>query len=196
MGWTFTNKPNGMSFKDFFSDQFIYKNPKFGEVQDVAVKDFVAYIAIKREWGAVKDHPMFGQIHIDMHEVFAIVCPIRMRSDYYNIGYKDMSEDMGPFYYDCPERILKQLTPTGYQYAIEWRNKCWEKINKRKNTPRLSKDTIIKLNRPVKFRNGCSLDTFKVISTKPLRFVSDNSPYTHYIINRKLINEIGFKIIK
>lgn len=36
-------------------------------------------------------------------------------------GYKDMSEDMGPYIYDCPEKLLDLLTPTDNKNAIEWR---------------------------------------------------------------------------
>ena len=46
---------------------------------------------------------------------------------YYNFGYKPMDETMGPGYYDCPKSILDLLTPTEYEYAIEWRNKCRNK---------------------------------------------------------------------
>jgi hypothetical protein len=41
-------------------------------------------------------------------------------------GYKIMDEDMGPFYYDCPPKILKLLSPTDCKQASEWRQKCLE----------------------------------------------------------------------
>ena len=39
---------------------------------------------------------------------------------------KTMDETMGPFYYDCPKRILKMLSPTDNEAALEWRRKCAE----------------------------------------------------------------------
>ena len=42
--------------------------------------------------------------------------------------YKDMSEESGPGYCDCPERILKLLSPTTNLYALEWRKACYTKI--------------------------------------------------------------------
>ena len=42
--------------------------------------------------------------------------------------YKDMSETMGPCYYDCPESILKKLSPTDNEYANEWREQCWQNV--------------------------------------------------------------------
>lgn len=44
--------------------------------------------------------------------------------DYYNFSYKDMSEDMGPGQADCPESILKLLSPTDNEWANEWRERC------------------------------------------------------------------------
>lgn len=43
-----------------------------------------------------------------------------------------MDETCGPGMYNCPERIMKLLTPTEHKYAIEWRKNMWEIINKRK----------------------------------------------------------------
>ena len=60
-----------------------------------------------------------------------MVCLLDYRpNEYYNIGYKDMEESEGPYYYNCPERILKLLTPTSNEYALRWRKKCWERIER------------------------------------------------------------------
>lgn len=43
--------------------------------------------------------------------------------------YKPMDEDVGPFYYDCPKRILDRLTPVHPDSdAWEWRSRCWERL--------------------------------------------------------------------
>ena len=40
-------------------------------------------------------------------------------------GYKDMSEDTGPYHYSCPAGILDLLSPVKEgTYASEWREKC------------------------------------------------------------------------
>ena len=58
------------------------------------------------------------------------------REDYHNVTYKEITEEMGPYYYKCPKEIIDILTPIsvieerGYfseiskQYAKNWRNKC------------------------------------------------------------------------
>ena len=42
-------------------------------------------------------------------------------------GYKDMSEDMGPGYHDCPLIILKDVPCPDDKYAIEWRQAVMER---------------------------------------------------------------------
>ena len=70
-------------------------------------------------------------------DVWGVVCLMSERKDGcgYWYGYKDMSEDMGPYYYDCPVAILDLLTPTDNEDANEWRDKCREYAKK----PKLSK---------------------------------------------------------
>lgn len=51
-------------------------------------------------------------------------------TDYFNFGYKDMDEFMGPYNYDCPDRILDLLSPTDSEWANEWRRKCRENNRK------------------------------------------------------------------
>ena len=38
--------------------------------------------------------------------------------------YKDIDETMMPYCFDCPQKILKQLTPTDNEYAKQWRSLC------------------------------------------------------------------------
>lgn len=51
--------------------------------------------------------------------------------DKYNWGYKDMSEDMGPAYYDCPLVILKDVPCPDDEWAIEWRKTVKEQHYKK-----------------------------------------------------------------
>lgn len=47
--------------------------------------------------------------------------------DKYEWGYKDMSEDMGPGYHDCPLIILQDVPCPNDKYAIEWRKAVMER---------------------------------------------------------------------
>ena len=46
------------------------------------------------------------------------------RSDYCNFGMKFMDEECGPYESRCPESVLRKLSPTDNQYALEWRERC------------------------------------------------------------------------
>ena len=41
------------------------------------------------------------------------------------LGIKWIDEDMGPYYYECPRRVLDCLTPTDSDHARSWRASCW-----------------------------------------------------------------------
>ncbi|MGO7251699.1 hypothetical protein ACCS63_35795, partial [Rhizobium brockwellii] len=60
-------------------------------------------------------------------EIFAVVCLIRWNprnKDGEHFGYKDMEESMGPCEDDCPERILRLLTSSDNENALQWRRRC------------------------------------------------------------------------
>ncbi len=66
--------------------------------------------------------------------VYAYVADTHVNSrDEYNFGYKDMPEDYGPCFYDCPESILSLLTPTTDECSLEWRSECWARIERTKS---------------------------------------------------------------
>lgn len=55
--------------------------------------------------------------------------------EYFNFGTKGMSECVGPGEANCPASILKLLTPTDDEYALEWRKRCNAAIEQ-KNSPK------------------------------------------------------------
>lgn len=67
-------------------------------------------------------------------KVFAVVfiTSVDNKDPYFNFSYKDMSEDMGPCYYDCPNSILKLLTPTDSEFANDWREACKKRVERKK----------------------------------------------------------------
>ena len=65
-------------------------------------------------------------------------------NDYFNFSYKDMTEFMGPCYYDCPIGILKSLSPTNDEYALSWREKCKEHYTHKKRLKQLTEGTRIR----------------------------------------------------
>lgn len=119
MGWTYQNAR-------FFKGARIDKkaemtniiNEEWGgcKVLDCSLKGGVYYAAVER----------FKDKDKKERQVFGVVCLVSASDSTREFGHKDMDEDCGPFYYDCPSRILDLLTPTENFYAIEWRKKCKE----------------------------------------------------------------------
>jgi hypothetical protein len=131
MGWTFTHRDKGMSQKEFFMGEF------GGETTTV----------LDAASGSFDRHNVYVAVKLRDSKVIGVACLTRwVPRDYYNFGYKDMSEDMGPVISDCPERILKLLSPVEELFTNEgsrdcasrWRERCWENIKSRKNRIKLS----------------------------------------------------------
>jgi hypothetical protein len=157
MGWTFQerNRWNKQSTKDWFQVNMCGDKH---EILACSSTFSVAYMAIKNK---------------ETGEVFGCVCLTRWNpKDVYNFGYKDMEESMGPGASDCPEKILKLLTPTTSPYAIEWRKRCWDKINARKANPPLKLKVGMTVIAPdwTSFTNGYDGKKFIVDSVRPKRF--------------------------
>ncbi|MDD3906446.1 MAG: hypothetical protein PHS46_08020 [Candidatus Omnitrophica bacterium] len=160
MGWLFVNKDARMSAKDYFIKEFSSEseNGKL-TVLDISMRGSTSYMAIERI------NKRTGE-----RIVFAVVCLTSQRSrEYYNFGYKDIEEDMGPCYYDCPERILRKLTVARSEYALKWRESC-RAARAKKPAKLFNVGDVLVFKQPLFFGNIGKFDTFKVTSLKPLRF--------------------------
>ena len=96
-------------------------------------------------------------------EIFAIVCLVRWNPNDKEgmiFGYKDMDETMGPNEASCPEAILKLLTPTQNEHALDWRKRCLANLQRRLR--KLQDGDRIKLPAPMKFTDGHEGDEFIV----------------------------------
>jgi hypothetical protein len=96
-------------------------------------------------------------------EIICFVYLLRWYNTYDNFCYKDMTEFVGPVEAECPERILKLLTPLkgddeSDRYAKAWRERCYELLEKRKQLKGGTK--IIQTEETIKFRNGNEYNTF------------------------------------
>lgn len=82
-------------------------------------------------------------------EIHGLVCLIRTRNSRWSMEfmYKDMDEEMGPCYYDCPKDIIKALSPTDNEWAMKWREKCLsrEENNAADRLRKLAVGTVIKI---------------------------------------------------
>jgi hypothetical protein len=51
-------------------------------------------------------------------------------------GYKNMDEDSGPYYFDCPLTLLDKADPPATPNATAWRAKVWEYADRLKRLKR------------------------------------------------------------
>jgi len=184
MGWLYTHKDSDISVKEFFESRFNYQKEdgRYGKVLDCAVVRLrTAYMAYE-----------IG--HTDgTKEVIGIVCLLDYSpKDYYNFGYKDMDETMGPYQYDCPERILKLLTPTENENAREWREICWERIKSRQKRPKLVKGMVIEFTEPITFRGGQQERFFRVVDPRRLLFINPHGQW--FKLRRRILQNKEWKI--
>jgi hypothetical protein len=107
VGWTFYHRDNGETNLEHFRAKFTNY-----ELLDGMTVGGTFY-------GALRD-PEDGSV------TAVVFLTRRVPRDYYNFGYKDMDEAMGPNEARCPERILALLTEAPNEYAHEWRNRCHE----------------------------------------------------------------------
>lgn len=121
MGTYGLNKPYGRGFRETLEKEFNSEHHKVLDCSIVHRK--VAYLACEVT-------PKNG----DDPYVYGLVC----RLDFYpntnewcNFWYKPMDETMGPYYWDCPKRILDLLSPTDNEVALNWRQSCRDKRERR-----------------------------------------------------------------
>lgn len=158
----------------------------------------------RKEWGdnykaldiaIVKRNTLYAaMLNTETNEIFCAVFLLRWSRDVYNFSYKSMTEFSGPVESECPERILKVLTPLNDEndpnnWGREWRERCWENIENRKKIK--TGKYIIKAKDPVKFTNGTSFQYFKKIGRSIYACLFDNNQLTtsyRVSLNLKYIN--------
>lgn len=168
MGWTSyhaTYYKNGKIDRKAECDAYFEEGLNRGhfKVLKSVMKGSVYYAAIQNLKRRVEED-VYEDIPESERTVWAIVFLTSTdKNDYYNFAFKDMDEFCGPYKYDCPESILKLLSPTDNEYALEWRKKCWEKINAKKEHRTLGS---LPIGSVIKFRNG-NKDDITVFKHKP-----------------------------
>ncbi|MDA8140749.1 MAG: hypothetical protein M0036_19045 [Desulfobacteraceae bacterium] len=197
MGWLYTYKPENQSVMQFFKEHFDHETAlKKGEVLDCAVVNMrTAYIAYR------VTHKDTGRTF-----VLGVICLINYSRDRYNFGYKDMEEFCGPCEAQCPERILKQLSPldqiephygTSYEWACAWRERCRENIKNRKRLTELNIGNVIKFREPIKFSNGIERDTLRLAAKgrgKGSLIFEDLDGYGRFRVSRNFMANRNFMV--
>ncbi|MFH7321452.1 DUF6927 domain-containing protein [Desulfurivibrio sp. D14AmB] len=164
MGWTFTHRGE-TPIKEFLTGRINCENShgKWTVLDIAIVKMRTAYMAVE-----IFRRNEKGDLDQATRRVVAFVFLLSyQRNDYHDTGYKDMDETVGPYESECPERILKMLTPTTNEQALAWRQRCWTRLSERKKV-RLQRGMVVK-TKPIRFADGRERSKFKVLNTRPLR---------------------------
>jgi hypothetical protein len=109
--------------------------------------------------------------------VFAAVILIS-NTQKHGFGYKEMDESVGPYECDCPDRIMRLLSPIedipSPSYAAEWRARVAARktadAELRTKRKQLRPGSIVTLEREVSFRDGTKATAFR------MRFVRGKTP--------------------
>src|SRR5260221_4716939 len=152
MGWTSVYKPEGQSMRDFFTQEFRSPNR---EIVDIASLLGATYIAMK---------------YADGHIGAVVVLTRHSPKEDYNFSFKTMDESMGPYETNCPDKILRLLSPTTDKYALAWRERCYEALKRRNNAAKVG-DTI-QFSESITFTDGHTHDTFELVR---------NGNHTHFL---------------
>lgn len=150
MGWTCTYKQPGIGLTQFFVDNgtlaWSVDKPYQYRVLDSALVKFVHYAAIERIEKATGNRMVFATVILT--KIF------KKDRDGFNFCWKDMDESSGPCEDNCPERILNLLTEPFNEYAREWRQRCWAKVEVRKSMPKMVAGLKLVFADPVRFTTG------------------------------------------
>lgn len=118
MGWTgiFVRElewKNGKYDRKGYIDRMMdCENEKYKwEVVKSSMVSTTWYGAIRRINKETLEAPVFGMVVLTSIEGNEFM-------------YKEMDETMGPHSYDCPVGILKLLSPTDSEFALNWRRDC------------------------------------------------------------------------
>lgn len=153
MGWLFTHRPAGMSDREWFQKECVGDS---GEILECATVRMVFYAAVRDK----RDD-----------KVWALICLTQRRPnrEYYNYGWKSMSEDAGPYDTFAPARVLSLLSPTDSEYALKWREACRQNIAQAELARMVKPETQLEFSHPIRFTNGNELTRFTFMRRSLLR---------------------------
>ena len=177
MGWLSMTR-DGMyphaTPKAYLDDQFTYAPDPVKERQ-TGLRVLKSTVRSGAWYGACQSYSADGEA-----TTFAAICLIRWNPgarDGYVFGYKDMSETMGPYSYDCPASILDLLDPPANDYAAKWRDSCRQRLALTSRRKPGHGDTLV-LAEALTFTDGQRERSFRVVQAGNkilLRRVSDGT---------------------
>jgi hypothetical protein len=169
MGWDYLTQglPGNVSANDYLRRCFSWEKPETGarsEVLDCAMVGSVWYAALRCT------HDVDGTMRT---YTTALVALTSRRGGQF--GYKDMSESMGPYECDCPDRIMALLSPVAdlpyASCAADWRASVVAKKAargvERSKLAALRPGATVRLDAPARFGRYGALQEFTALARVP-----------------------------
>ena len=128
----------------------------------------------------IKNGVVYGAIrNLKTNDVWAMVSLLKFRKDGWQTEMlaKNMSEDMMPYYFDCPKSILDLLTKTDNEHSNEWRKRCYEQLANQKEKAKIKKSPYIFVKSGIKFSIGCTYHVFKKDPTMRTKYHTFETGY-------------------
>ncbi|MBD8546913.1 hypothetical protein IFT82_09220 [Sphingomonas sp. CFBP 8760] len=162
MGWlsmTSAGMAGHANPKAYLDDQFTFNNTlDGGGTRGMRVIDS-AFVG-NRVWYAAVEIIGNGEPQY----VTAMVCQVRWNpkaKDGYVFAYKDNAESEGPCDDGCPARILRLLSATAKEHALNWRRRCLVRL--RMHGRKVENGMRLRFPRPISFGDGHSGTEFIVV---------------------------------
>jgi hypothetical protein len=111
MGTFYTHGTKETTWKDFIYQEIESETCK---ILQCSIRGRVAYLACQVNTGIV----------------FGLVLVLETLDG--QKGYRPLEETCGPLYHDCPANLIRKLSPTDNENALNWRQQCLQKKRKPK----------------------------------------------------------------
>ena len=163
MGWDYTHRSPGLTDLDYWKS-------RYGKWADGTEK-VIAVATVG--WGET-----YMAYRYENGTVGAVVILIKRTKGDFNFGSKSMTELMGPYYTNCPKRILDLLDPvetvctyqTGIESATRWRTACLETIANR-TKHKLAKGKVVIFKRDLNYGTTRTRAMLVIETGRKARFV-------------------------
>ena len=150
---------NGKGTLELLKKEFQSSN-SYGEWKwlDHACKGSVYYVLMEFTPAVLPHNPYYYVPELNgSYRYLMVVLTNRARGE---LTYKDMSESMGPYYFDCPKRLIDKaslLIQREYNDAIKWRADCAIRMEANERRKAIKPGTKFRTDKPVKFASGVEI---------------------------------------
>ena len=94
-----------------------------------------------------------------------------------------------------PRENPQAAHPTSSEYALEWRKRCWERIERRKLLPRLRKGDLVEFSEPIEFSDGSKVRRLRVLNSRKLLFEKPDG-YGFFKLRKSTLENNSYRVVE